>query len=353
MTMVSIASMGARTPVGLNAWSSAAAVLAGVSRLREHGFMVDRAGEPYVLACDRSLGAAAHTQRLSTMAADVLAQIFAPRRRLPASKRPLRVYLALPECDARFTPASVEEISQSLVREFADGQPVEVLAVPRGHAAGVEALQAAMQAIAQDATAPVAVVGVDSYIDAEVLDNLEHAGRVMSASTKYGFPPGEGAGALLLAAPAVARAIGDDLAQVVSAESDHEAQAMLLDEPVCTGEGLGRAWSKALRRVPFPAERIAHIYADVTGERYRGRELAYTMGRVPYAAFRELEDYTTAVDAWGDVGAATIPLLAVLAVAAGRFGRTKGELVLLSASSVGGGRGAAVLQVPSTRGGRT
>ena len=45
-----IVSLGASTPVGRDAWSSAAAVRAGVSAFAEHPYMDDTAGEPMIVA---------------------------------------------------------------------------------------------------------------------------------------------------------------------------------------------------------------------------------------------------------------------------------------------------------------
>src|SRR5215467_8433169 len=43
---VYVVSLGASTPVGRDAWSSAAAVRAGVNGFAEHPYMIDTAGEP-------------------------------------------------------------------------------------------------------------------------------------------------------------------------------------------------------------------------------------------------------------------------------------------------------------------
>src|SRR5450432_4315465 len=53
--LVHIVAVGARTPLGLTAEGSAAAVRAGVSRIREHPFMVDMRGQHARMACDARL----------------------------------------------------------------------------------------------------------------------------------------------------------------------------------------------------------------------------------------------------------------------------------------------------------
>ena len=41
-----IVAMGATTPLGRDAWASAAAVRAGISGFSQHPYMIDTAGEP-------------------------------------------------------------------------------------------------------------------------------------------------------------------------------------------------------------------------------------------------------------------------------------------------------------------
>src|SRR5688500_3123450 len=47
---VYVAALGASTPVGRDAWASAAAIRAGVGGFAEHPFMVDTVGEPMKVA---------------------------------------------------------------------------------------------------------------------------------------------------------------------------------------------------------------------------------------------------------------------------------------------------------------
>ena len=47
---IHVVSLGASTPVGRCAWSSAAAVRAGISGFGQHPYMIDTAGEPMRVA---------------------------------------------------------------------------------------------------------------------------------------------------------------------------------------------------------------------------------------------------------------------------------------------------------------
>ena len=50
-----VVGVGARCAVGLTAPAAAAAARAGISRLTEHPFMLDKAGEPMVVARDPTI----------------------------------------------------------------------------------------------------------------------------------------------------------------------------------------------------------------------------------------------------------------------------------------------------------
>src|SRR5437867_4168013 len=94
----------ARTPVGLGAEPSAAAVRAAISRVAEHPILMDGAGQPLRCARDpllapSALGAVARLGEMAIAAlGEVLAKVSAGRA-LPA--RP-RLLLALPEARPGF-----------------------------------------------------------------------------------------------------------------------------------------------------------------------------------------------------------------------------------------------------------
>lgn len=64
------------------------------------------------------------------------------------------------------------------------------------------------------------------------------------------------------------------------------------------------------------------------------------------ALFRDAADFEAPADCWGDLGAASGPLYACLAIEAEARGYAKGSRTLIWASSEGGQRGAALLRRP-------
>ena len=95
---VHIIAVGARTPLGLRAASSAAALRAGISSLGCHPFMVDRVGDPMPGALDHALdpGMTGPT-RLVAMAESALREVCALLENSKGPPLRLPVYLGLPE----------------------------------------------------------------------------------------------------------------------------------------------------------------------------------------------------------------------------------------------------------------
>jgi 3-oxoacyl-[acyl-carrier-protein] synthase I len=344
-SQLTILATGARTPVGLDAPSAASAARAGLSALREHDFMVDGRGEPFVLASDPLLDREPMPERLAVLLVDALEQVLVPRNVPIAPQSFVPVFVGLPELDDVFTRAHVSQLAFQVEQAFAGRQPVRCIGLPAGHAAGASAVQHAMDTIARRETPLAVVAGVDSYVDADRLEQLDAAERIAAPDVKFGFPPGEGAAALLLAPPDVARASRLPVhGRIVVAHTAIEASVGSPDG-VNTGVGLGNAMSRALAHLRRPQQRIAHTYVDLDGERGRDREYAYALLRVPYDAFAEPEDFTSTADIWGNVGAASLPLFGVMATQSGRRGYAKGPLVLCTASSDGGLRGAMIVDL--------
>ena len=334
-----ILAVGARTPVGLTAESAAAAIRAGVSRLGDHPFLVDGAGEMVRVARDARLDPL--LLGASRMAPIALSAVSESLAKLPAAELgPLALLLVLPETRPGFSDQDAAEVTRGLVAALPPAiSRVEV--VGRGHAGGLQALAAARQRVERDAGA-VVIVGVDSYLDPRTLEWLESDRRLASADTRAGFTPGEAAGALIVASEALRRRIGAaPLARIRGAASASESQTIHSEGEVL-GVGLAAAIAGALRGLALPDERADAIYCDINGERYRSEEWGFAALRLG----ESLRDsaYETSTDGWGDVGAASGVLGCVLAAQAWARGCAAGPRALVWAGSESGLRGAAVLE---------
>jgi 3-oxoacyl-(acyl-carrier-protein) synthase len=331
---VCICAIGARTPVGFTAAASAAAVRAGISRLGLHPSFVDQDDEPVSFAADPATApdipiAARMQDMLNSVADEVQGQ-------LPVAMSIDGCWLALPEPRAG--------LPTDLAPWLADSTQGPVHVLSRGHAGGLMALQAAAQALSHDEVEIALVIGVDSYHDLVTIQSLDMRRRLMAARNPGGFPPGEAAGACLLVRGETAARRGIPvLARIRSAATAVEPHPLRSDDP-CLGEALTAVVASAASGLQRPQELITATYCDLNGERYRSEEFLYTLLRTG-AAFVKAHDYVSPADCWGDVGAASGPLFAVLAVASGLGGYAKGAYPLLWAGSDSGYRAAVLLEL--------
>ena len=340
-TALCIVGLGARTPVGLRAYPSAAAVRAGISRIREHPFMVGKSGDPFQVAMDGTIADHLRLPRMYALAASALDEALQCLPAAVAARLP--VYLGLPELGSQFTDGQAQELCGRLAECRKDRYRVQVEGIPLGNAAGIVALERAIANLGAGPDSCCIVGGVDSMIDADVLEALDEAGRLASPSTRWGFPPGEGAGMLAVCNLAFAQqhrlAI---LATIAAATSDYEPNS-IHTKSICTGVGLAAVLLKA---AALAGSSISRQYCDLNGERYREHEFSYAILRVPRTAFINAVDYVAPVDCWGHSGAATVPLLALLPIANHQRGASPGLSPMIWCGSDSGLRGAVVLHLP-------
>jgi len=192
------------------------------------------------------------------------------------------------------------------------------------------------------------VGGVDSYLDQDTLKYLDQEDLLLSGGNPHGFIPGEGAGFCLLAAEAEARRLQlPCLGQVLEAAFTREESAGSAGA-VCTGQGLTAAWRAVFKALP--EDGLVHqVFCDLNGQRLRAEEMAFSLTRTR-DVFAETAGVLSPADCWGDVGAASGPLLTMLASRAGSRGHSVGPHSLVWASSDSGLRGAALIQPPPPAG---
>jgi 3-oxoacyl-[acyl-carrier-protein] synthase I len=341
---IHIIGVGACTPIGLDAPSSAAATRAGISRVADHPFIVDRAGEP--VRCGRvpTIDCALFgPQRLVALAVAVIneATLAACDNVAPPS---LQVFLALPSPRPGFGAAEIQLVVRGVEDAKIPAVPrIEVEAVVGGHAAGILALELASARIAQRGAELCVVAGVDSYVEAAALDWLEADRSLMRDGVRGGFPPGEGAAAIVVAGSQwAARFRRAPLGRVRGVATGHESRSRDSVEGIL-GEGLTDVVRRAAQGLRLPDERVEDIYSDINGERHRSDEWGFVTLRA-WQMFRDGTAYITNVGHWGDLGAASAVANFVLAVQAWRRRYASGEQALICGSSSDGLRGAAVLE---------
>jgi 3-oxoacyl-[acyl-carrier-protein] synthase I len=341
---VHIVALAARTAVGLTAETTAAAIRAGVSRVREHPFMVDADGDP--LQCGREptleaslLGAA----RLTELACRTIAELCTKLGGLVPRARALPLLLALPEPRPGFDASAGKAILTAVAHQGLPGvAALEVHPLGNGHAGALLGLRQAVIDIEQGRLDLCVVGGVDGYLQADTIDWLDRDLRLARATRRGGFPPGEGAAIVVLAGERARRDLRlPSLAIVRAVACAREPRDETTPEGL-QGEALTAVYREVATRLERPYERVEQLYCDVNGERARTTDLGFALLRAG-DLFRDATAYVTSVGQVGDLGAATAPLGCILAARAWARGYAPGPTALVSGASWGGLRGAALL----------
>lgn len=343
MGPVHVISCAAATPAGKLAATSSAALRAGITRLQEHPFMVDRAGDPYVVGLCPWIEPTGRVDRLLALArgaiADAIAALGQPLPRVPA----LVAVSEIPPPDADPFARMVAGRLQQLLLPL----ELDVMVVPQGNAAGFSALRAAVAQLELRRHPVCIVAGADSFIDADLLDALDVESRLACSRNRWGFPPGEAAAAMVLASPEVQRSHRlPSMGEILSVAVGHEPHHARAETP-CTGEGLGAVITEALRA--SGTRGIATTLCDLDGERYRDREYTWATQRIPPGLPFDPTRYQTLVPNIGVVGGATAILALVTAACWAQRGHHSESDILTWAGSELGQRGAAVLRTGPNR----
>ena len=342
---VEVVAIGARTPVGLSAASSAAAVRAGISRYAEYPF-IDARGERVVVAADRLLETRLEGQeRLMPMAESVLEELETQLGEKILYGGRLSVLLALPETRPGFSEGDAAWVVEFLAARFrAKTSKARVELAGRGHAGVIRAVEQAMGECSESRDNLFLVLGAESYHHADTFMWLERGRRFAQPGVRSGFTPGEGAGGLALMSAGLRRRLSlPQLAIVRGARTAQEAR-LRDSETGSFGVGMTQAVQGAVAGLDLPHESVDDVYTDINGERYRSEEWGFVALRAPMAW--KTPGYKAPSDCWGDVGAASGALGSVLAIQAFARRYARGPRALVMAGSDSGLRGAMLLQAP-------
>jgi len=146
---VYIVANGARTPLGFEVASSAAAVRGALSAIGEHPFLIDQVGDPMPGAVDAGLDPeVTGSERLLALARPAMIEACAPLTAAGMRCPALPIYLALPEYRPGFTDRDAEEVRVGLASNSGISIEIsEVSVAPMGHAAGLAVIAKAMELI--------------------------------------------------------------------------------------------------------------------------------------------------------------------------------------------------------------
>ena len=317
---IAIIGVGVRCAVGLTAPEAAASVRGGISGIGQHPYMLDKVGEPMTVAREPTLDPALQgPERFTHLAEPALKEALAPLIQCNVSLQSVYTLVGMPE-QRPGLPTGIEDALDRLVARECDlktGQGTTFLS--NGNAAGLLAMKQAREMLLAGRSRFCLVGGVDSRLTADSLEWMDELGMLKSSANRNGFLPGEAAGFCMLTTEATAQEIGVPVLGWLETLASAREESPIRTQTICVGRGLSDAIQQATAPLRLPGERVDESICDMNGEPYRSEEFAFTVLRTQMA-FVDFTRFVTPADCWGDVGAASGPLFANLAIMAGLRG---------------------------------
>lgn len=216
--------------------------------------------------------------------------------------QPTPLFLCLPESSPnyQFKGASdllsilVERIGETIVKNDS-----RLFAI--GRVGSAYAIDHAMRYMAATKKDLVIVGGVESYHDPARLEQLDIEGRLSVSNSIGGFTPGEAAGFILLASPALQRRLNKCWLKIHRPGFASEEGHLYSDRP-----NMGNGLTEALRSALGCFEKntsISRLYSSMNGESFWSKELGIAMIRCQ-KDFSENASIEHPADCFGDIGAA-------------------------------------------------
>lgn len=308
-----IVGLGAFTPLASDAVCTVAAVRAKYAATVFHPYMVDTQGEPYhvtMAECKDGLPCSQRIQELLVTAMPQALAVLAERDFFGVS---VDVMLALPYPRPGLDNDLADRLAEPVRALSNEHYRLNLNTATKGRVGGLIAVASAATRLSNGSAEFCLIAGVDSYIDPDTLLWLDLSGQLYTQNQPWGFIPGEAAACCLVCTPETARRYGlpvyaELLGAAVATEPDSNTP-----DAVCTGRGLSEAVSQALGVLPETVK-IDQLLCDLNGQTYGSDELGFTLARLGNR-FKSVNNIVTPADCWGDVGAATGPLLLMLACA--------------------------------------
>ncbi len=319
---VYVAGIGMITPVGATSAMTFAATRAGISgyrlsdRVSLDGEQISIASVPDTVFSDSLIEIAegryynAQFDRIIKMTIIALGEAVSTI----SSAQPIPLVLAMAERvpDERQLPLAllVDNVVGQGTMPF-DAKLAQ--GVYTGRAAGIHALDAAMDYLAKEEVTHVLVGGGDSYHHSQRIDRLDAAGRLSTPTRGDGFVPGEGAGFVLLSQDPEQAVMRNGWVVKLGRRQLSGEPGHLHTDAAYLGEGLDRAFKGAL--AGSAENSVDVVYSSMNGEHYWAKEYGVAITRSK-RYFRDDFDVEHPADCYGDLGAATTSVLIGLAAEA-------------------------------------
>lgn len=334
---IAILASGMVTGVGLTAASTCAAIRCAISNFTETRFM-DKGGE-WIMGAQVPLEEPWRGRtKLVKMVAPAIKECLASLDGIPPVKVPLFLCVAEPE-----RPGRLDGLDQTLLMEVQVELGVqfhpESQVIAEGKVSGATALALARQWLYARRSDYCLIAGVDSYLVAGTLAVYEEQARVLTSQDHDGFIPGEAAAAVVVCAPAMAKGV---TIQCLGIGEGREQATILSGEPL-KADGLVTAIKAALADAGCSMGDLDFRIADVNGEQYGFKEATLAFTRILRQRKEHFYIWHPA-DCVGEVGAAIMPVMLGVLLAATRKKYSLGSMVLCHGAKDNGERIALVVK---------
>lgn len=332
--MIGIHAAGMVTAVGLD-WAASAAAM----RARLDGFAETR----FLAAGGWRIGAAVPLprnwigpKRMAHLAAGALADIL---RQHPGG-RDAALILCLAEETRPGRPVADPPALLRMLAAILGLPERRAHLVQHGRPSGFVALDRARRMIEAGQAGQVIVLGLDSYLTGPTLAHYAGRARLLEPGNADGFIPGEAAAAVLLAPGGPLRLTGLGLAREAAYLGNGKAEGG--EDLPLRGDGMVAAYRAALAQAECDLAHVEYRISDLTGEQHFFRQAALMTLRLERGR-SAFQDLWSPGESLGNIGAAVVPAMLGMALAAARRGYAPGSPVLVEASGDDGACGAAVL----------
>ena len=337
MSALCIIGSGMVSAVGLSAPASCAAIRCAIDNFQETRFIA-RGGEWLIAASVPLEQPWRGRTKLIKMAARAIAEALQSRPEVDPQATPLLLGVAEAERPGRL-PGLDQGLLQAIEAELGLRFHPASEIIAQGRVSAAVALLNARALIYQGRHRHVLIAGVDSFLNGATLTAFEARERLLTGKNSNGFIPGEGAAAVVLAAP-----VASETPQLVCIGLGFglEHATVEADDIPLRAEGLTQAVRAALREAGCGLEQMDYRLTDISGEQYYFKEASLALSR-SLRVRKEFFHLWHPADCIGEVGAAIGPAMLAVALAASRKGYGEGPNIFCHLGNDAGQRAAALL----------
>lgn len=343
MSALCIIGSGMVSAVGLSAPASCAAIRCAIDNFQETRF-IDRGGEWLIAASVPMEQPWRGRTKLIKMAARAIAETLQSTPGVDPEKTPLLLGLAEAE-----RPGRLDGLDQGLLpaieTELGLRFHPDSYIIARGRVSAAVALLNARALIYQGGHRHVVIAGVDSFLGGPTLAAFEERERLLTSRNSNGFIPGEGAAAVVVAAPYASEQ--PQLACIGLGFGVEKATVEAEGIPL-RAEGLTQAVRAALSEAGCGLEQMDYRLTDISGEQYYFKEASLALSR-SLRVRKEFFQLWHPADCIGEVGAAIGPVILAVALAASRKGYGEGPNIFCHLGNDAGQRAAVLLSYQTAR----